>query len=106
MENQLSELAISTIKVNDHLFSHKIVDTIKVYVFEQTWGSTALGFGGWGAPTITNAWTHVVSTYGGKFLVFFNGRHAYTVDSATETFMGDLEKRSMKSVDEALSYYN
>lgn len=65
MENILSELAISTIKVNDYLSSYKIVDVMDVFVFEQVWGSTALGFGGWGGSTMTSAWTHVVATYEG-----------------------------------------
>jgi hypothetical protein len=106
MENILSELAISTIKVNDYLSSYKIVDVMEVFVFEQVWGSTALGFGGWGGSTMTSAWTHVVRTYEGKFIVFFNGRHAYTVDSANEKFMDDLMKQDMKSVDEALKLYS
>ena len=106
MENILSELAITSIRVNDYLSSYKIVDVMEVFVFEQVWGSTTLGFGGWGGSTITSAWTHVVATYDGKFIVFFNGRHAYTVDSATKNFTEDLAKQNMKSVDEALKLYS
>lgn len=106
MENILSELAISTIKVNDYLSSYKIVDVMNVFVFEQVWGSTALGFGGWGGSTMTSEWTHVVATYEGVFIVFFNGRYAYTVVSATEVFKEDLAKQDMKSVDEALKLYS
>ena len=102
MENILSKLAISSIKVNDSIKKEDIID---VFVFIQTWGNTSLGFGGIGGDAITNAWTHVVQTCDGKFHVFFNGAHAYSVENPTETFKKDLKNNCMKSIVEANKIY-
>ena len=107
MDNILSKLAIDTIKVNDYLYGYypkgEIVD---VYVFGQVWGSTSLGFGGWGGSTMTHAWTHVVLTSDGCYNVFFGGSFAYSVKEPNEEFKKDLSKNYMKSVKEALTLYN
>ena len=106
MDNILSKLSIATINVNDYISNkYNISEIVQVFVFEQVWGSTALGFGGIGGSTMTNAWTHVVFTADGKYHIFFNGRHAYTVDSANEKFMDDLMKQNMKSVNDAMQCY-
>lgn len=106
MDNILSKLSIATINVNDYISNkYNLSEVAQVFVFEQVWGSTSLGFDGIGGSTMTSAWTHVVSTYYGKHHVFFNGRHAYTVDSANEKFMDDLMKQNMKSVNDAMKCY-
>ena len=105
MDRPLTDLAISTIKVNDIMQRHKEVGIFEVYVFEQTWGSTALGFDGIGGSSLTAAWTHVVMTTDGKYHVFFNGRHAYSIENPTEKFKEDLEKRFMVSIKEAKEQY-
>lgn len=105
MDRPLTDLAISTIKVNDIMQRHKEVGIFEVYVFEQTWGSTALGFDGIGGSALTTAWTHVVMTSDGKYHVFFNGRHAYSIENPTEKFKEDLEKRFMVSIKEAKEQY-
>lgn len=46
------------------------------YAFPQTWGSTALGFGGIGGQAMTTAQTYVVITYGTVY-VYFGSRFAY-----------------------------
>lgn len=46
-----------------------------VYSWVQSWGSTALGFGGMGGSAITQALTVVVIT--DQAHVYFGGRHAY-----------------------------
>lgn len=106
MENILNKLKWSTINVNDYISNkYNISDIVHVFVFEQVWGSTSLGFGGIGGSTMTSAWTHVISTVDGKYHIFFNGRHAYTVDSANEIFKDDLMNQNMRSVDDAIKYY-
>lgn len=52
----------------------------EVVMFSQTWGSTALGFGGIGGQAITNAYTVVVECVRtGNRAVYFGGRFAYLV---------------------------
>lgn len=106
MDNILSKLSIATINVSDYISNkYNLSEVAQVFAFEQVWGSTSLGFNGIGGSTMTSAWTHVVFTYDGKRHVFFNGRHAYTVDSANEKFMEDLVKQNMQSVDGARKCY-
>jgi hypothetical protein len=105
MEDIISKLAIYSIKVNDYISKREKDGIINVFVFKQTWGSTCLGFGGIGGSAMTDAWTHVVQTYGGKFHVFFAGMYAYSVETPTEEFKKDLGKQCMKSVDEAKKFY-
>ncbi len=52
----------------------------EVVMFPQTWGSTALGFGGVGGQAFTNAYTVVVEcARAGAKAVYFGGRFAYLV---------------------------
>lgn len=107
MDNVLSKLVIDTIKVNDYVLGcYRKSEIFNVYVFEQVWGSTSLGFGGWGGSTMTHAWTHVVLTTDGCYNVFFGGSFAYSVKEPNEEFKKDLSQNYMKSVKEALSCYN
>ena len=86
--------------------------TCTMYVFPQTWASTALGFdehGGLGGQAFTSAYTTVVEikyrVKGGGFstvddryyAVFFDGRFAYMYFNPSEQFFKDLDKRFMKS---------
>ena len=48
------------------------------WAFPQTWGSTALGFGGIGGSAMTTAQTYVV-TVQGRVLVYFGSRFAYEI---------------------------
>lgn len=48
------------------------------YSFPQTWGSTALGFGGIGGQAITTAQTYVVLANGAIY-VYFGSRFAYVI---------------------------
>lgn len=105
MDRPLTDLAISTINVNDRMQRYKEAGIFEVYVFQQTWGSTALGFGGIGGSSLTTAWTHVVMTSDEKYHVFFNGRHAYSIENPTDKFKSDLANRHMLSVQEAQEKY-
>jgi len=50
-------------------------------MFPQTWGSTALGFGGIGGQTITPAYTIIIGCdFNHHYCVYFGGRFAYKLD--------------------------
>jgi hypothetical protein len=54
-------------------------------MFRQTWGSTALGFGGIGGMAITPAYTVIVSCdRSHASAVYFGGRFAYLVEYANQ----------------------
>lgn len=94
----------------EHEFrQHKQIDRpditdLTVIHFPQTWGSTALGFGGMGGAAMTTAYTTVVICRKNA-AVFFNGRHCYSVDDFPEKFMDDVNKRRMASLKEAQERY-
>lgn len=81
------------------------VDDFAMYIFEQTWGSTALGFGGIGGQAMTTANTYVfvpVTCHQNCF-VYFDGRFAYQVP-CSKSFMEDVRNHSMKSVNQSRLY--
>lgn len=68
-------------------------------MFEQTWGSTSLGFGGIGGQAITSAYTTVVrDIYSGWCGVFFDESLAYKIKNPNKKFNEDLLHRQMKPV--------
>ena len=89
-----------------------------MYVFPQTWSSTALGFdavGGCGGQAFTTAYTTVVEmelhntdkrTYDIIYAVFFDGRIAYMCLNPNRGFLVDLKNMSMKSQKKAGCYKN
>lgn len=80
-------------------------------MFAQTWGSTALGFGGIGGAAMTPAYTTVVLGPTGEFAVYWSGRFAYLVDpnkqskAEREAFLADLGMRQTASRMEATVRY-
>jgi len=87
----------------------------KMYVFPQTWSSTALGFDGCGGQAITEAYTTVVEMTSYKFesgkdirgivykeledkvyAVFFDGRIAYMCLNPNSEFFRDFNRMCMK----------
>ena len=80
-------------------------------MFPQTWGSTALGFGGIGGAAMTPAYTVVVTGPGGQLAVYWAGQHAYTIDLTTMTdqqrkdFDADLAKNWTVSLNDADTRY-
>lgn len=87
----------------------------KMYVFSQTWSSTALGFDGCGGQAITEAYTTVVEMTSYKFesgkdirgiihkelddkvyAVFFDGRIAYMCLNPNSEFFRDFDRMCMK----------
>ena len=82
-------------------------DDFDMYIFEQAWGSTALGFGGIGGQAITTATTYVfvpVACNQNCFF-YFNGKFAYQVPYS-KSFMEDVMNHSMKSVNQSRLYLN
>lgn len=75
----------------------------ELYDFDQTWGSTALGFGGMGGQMITSARTYVIVSYMGNCYVYFGGRYSYTVQYSQKV-MNDIRNGMMKPVNQQ-GYY-
>jgi len=73
------------------------VSDLTIIHFPQTWGSTALGFGGMGGAAMTTAYTTVIICRKNA-AVFFDGRHCYSVDDFKDNFMEDVNKRNMPSL--------
>jgi hypothetical protein len=75
-------------------------------MFPQTWGSTALGFGGIGGQAITTAYTTVVeSDIDASCCVYFGGRFAYRIEHPNEQFRKDLFEQRMNEVSGARKRY-
>ena len=61
-------------------------------MFPQTWGSTALGFGGIGGAAMTTAYTIVIrSDLNGQYAVYFGGSFAYRIDRPNGQFFLDIQ---------------
>lgn len=107
-ENTANELFESELIMSTY---HKF----KMYVFPQTWSSTALGFDGCGGQAITEAYTTVVEMTSYKFesgkdirgivykelddkvyAVFFDGRIAYMCLNPNSEFFRDFDRMCMK----------
>lgn len=80
-------------------------DQCDIYVFPQTWGSTALGFGGIGGQAMTSAYTVVVVGPGRDACVYFGSRLAYHIEHPNREFMEDLAAHSMKDRSRGASRY-
>lgn len=67
-------------------------DDFDVYVFPQTWGSTALGYGGFGGQAMTSASTIVLYAQSANIArVYFGGeRLAYQIINPNRIFFEDL----------------
>lgn len=68
-------------------------------MFPQTWGSTALGFGGIGGQAMTTAYTTVVEDYNSGWVgVFFGERLAYKIKNPNRRFYDDIANGKMVEV--------
>ena len=113
MSNKLTEIAREILNIEADLpyrfdynkKPHPTLDDFELYTFEQTWGSTALGFGGMGGSAMTSARTYVfIPRHASqKCFVYFAGRFAYAVDYS-EKFMKDVHNKNMESVARAEKY--
>ena len=80
-------------------------DILDICDFDQTWGSTALGFGGIGGQAMTQARTYVVefNEYP-KALVYFGGRFSYEADAGNRRFRDDVRQGRVAAVRESGKY--
>lgn len=113
MSNKLTRLAHQILSVEDDLpfrfdwsrDPETCIDDFEFYIFEQTWSSTALGFGGIGGQAITSGYTVVAVpvTTNQRCAVYFNGRFAYYADWS-DTLREDLSEHNMASVAQSYKY--
>lgn len=92
-----------TIRQQTHKGRPSLYD-IDIFHFPQTWGSTALGFGGIGGAAMTKAYTTVIVCRENA-AVFFAGRHCYSVENINDAFRDDLNKKHMRSLRETNGRY-
>lgn len=84
---------------------------VSVVLFPQTWGSTALGYGGLGGAAMTTAYSVVVQTLADACVYFGVGRLAYhcvfeaMTSEQRESFQKDIGKQSLCARAEAQSRY-
>lgn len=118
MSNKLTDLAIEVLLVEkdipfridyskeDPLYRFNI-DDFSVYIFEQTWGSTALGFDGIGGQAMTTANTIVLVPIRNNqdCFVYFAGRFAYSVPYS-DIFGNDVMNYSVVGVNQISKYIN
>ena len=80
-------------------------------MFPQTWGSTALGYGGMGGAAITSAYTVIVTDHNISCVYFGHGQLAYRVNynqltaEGRENWQTDLAAHNMASCQKAVSRY-
>lgn len=101
----LLDMVIELIIINkDITHRRKKLEEFDIYDFDQTWASTALGFGGVGGSAITTARTYVLIPYDHlEAYVYFGGRFAYKCD-INDRFYEDLRQHKMARVVESTRY--
>lgn len=109
MPNNLTQMAKHILQIEsdlpyrfnykDYPQEHPTVNDFEIYIFQQIWGSTVLGFGGIGGQAMTSAYTYVfipVNTNQNCF-VYFNGKFAYEAPYS-DIFMEDVAKHRMEPI--------
>ena len=81
-------------------------DIRQVIMFQQTWGSTALGFGGMGGASMTTADVVVVEGPDASCCVYMGGHLAYTIKSPKPDFWRDVRAHCMVDVELKDKYEN
>jgi hypothetical protein len=86
---------------------HTLHDVTVYAMFEQTWSSTALGFGGIGGQAITGAYVCVINSnlLGNQYAVYFGGRLAYVINRPNRKFFEDIAGRCMVDKAQGVSTY-
>ena len=113
MSNKLTEMAMDILAIEADLpyrfdysgNSNPTLDDFELHTFEQTWGSTALGFGGVGGQAMTSATTYVFipMSVNQKCFVHLVGSFAYAVDYS-DKFMKDVLGCNVATVHESGKY--
>lgn len=81
------------------------------HMFPQTWGSTAMGFGGIGGAAMTDAYTVVIKGPEGHLVVYWGGQEAYLVEPTAMTpkqltrWKADIAQGRTVNCDEAVDVY-
>ena len=84
---------------------HSKRDFSVIGVFEQTWGSTALGFDGMAGQAITTEYTIVLESHMFPiFLVYFGHHFAYKLTKPNRLFFNDLARNTMLYVKNSFKY--
>lgn len=109
MQDKLICMAIELLAIDSDLPSrfdqpdcqdeHPTVDDFELHIFEQTWGSTALGFNVVGGQAMTTANTYVFIPLfvNQPCFVYFGARFAYAVPYS-EVFVKDVGQQKMEPV--------
>lgn len=105
MIENIAECIKNLCNIDTQLEKAQSKDIVSFHAFYQTWGSTALGFGGLGCSAMTAALTTVIQTKDHKYYVFFDDRLAYCVEKPNEEFFNDFHKQNMKSCSKAAQAY-
>jgi hypothetical protein len=85
-------------------------EEVEVYLFPQTWGSTALGYGGVGGSAMTADYTVVVVLYNDVCVYFGRDQLAYKLNllncsqEGRHKFLEDLLSHSIASVTDKRRY--
>ena len=106
--NKILKMAQQLICVYEDFESktHGKVTDYKIFDFDQTWSSTALGFGGMGGQAITTERTYVIISKSAECaFVYFGWEFAYTA-GLNENFWEDLNEHRMADVANRNKYYN
>ena len=98
----LIKTSIELLKISEDMrrrfYNDSDYDKGELYDFDQTWGSTALGFPGVGGSAMTTARTYVFIPYKMNVAyVYFGSRFAYECDINDE-FKKDLQNQKMADV--------
>lgn len=116
MPNNLTQMAKYILQIESDLpyrfnykndkYDHPTVNDFEIYIFQQIWGSTALGFRGMGGQAMTSAYTYVfipVNTNQNCF-VYFDGKFAYEAPYS-DKFMEDVMNQKIAPVNLKGKYY-
>ena len=113
MSNKLTSMARDILSIENDLYYRLMSDSksqlkindFEIHTFEQSWGSTALGFGGIGGQAITSAYTYVLTPLecNQDCFVYFAGKFAYKVPYSS-TFMKDVYDKNVESVAKSIKY--
>ena len=113
MINKITKMARSLLYIEDDLTQrldystgeHPTVDDFEIWIFEQVWGDTSLGFGGIGGQAMTSAPTFAFIPNGvnQNCFVYFGSRFAYAVPFS-EVFYEDLKGHCLVSVAKSGKY--
>lgn len=90
----------------DKVRKHTPSDVTVNAMFPQTWGSTALGFGGIGGQAISSAYVCVLeSNLVGEVAVYFGGRLAYVIKRPNNEFYADVRNTKMVDAKDGVAKY-